>query len=316
MKRKLNVKKLIIFIIVVLTIFYGSYKWVKDYIYSGSIEGKLTLKGYNEDDITFLIENLNDKEINKILEKKYNKNYVNFIKEKYFIFDNLEKYISYSEKNEELSFEKVVAIINTGANEEWYENIFDSNLSDEESMLVNKFYTLNTYSPEDLIEIDLYYAFDDVFIREIALESFESLCDAAKNNDITLVASLGYRSYQEQENTYSNYRSYFGTREADNTVARPGHSEHQTGLALEIEPYGVDYEDATETKEYKWLIKNAYKYGFIQRYPEGKEDITGYEFEPWHYRYVGTDVSVKLYREKITYDEYYAYYLKGKENEQ
>ena len=316
MKRKLNVKKLIIFIIVVLTIFYGSYKWVKDYIYSGSIEGKLTLKGYNEDDITFLIENLNDKEINKILEKKYNKKYVNFIKEKYFIFDNLEKYISYSEKNEELSFEKVVAIINTGANEEWYENIFDSNLSDEESMLVNKFYTLNTYSPEDLIEIDLYYAFDDVFIREIALDSFESLCDAAKNNDITLVASLGYRSYQEQENTYSNYRSYFGTREADNTVARPGHSEHQTGLALEIEPYGVDYEDATETKEYKWLIKNAYKYGFIQRYPEGKEDITGYEFEPWHYRYVGTDVSVKLYREKITYDEYYAYYLKGKENEQ
>ena len=97
--------------------------------------------------------------------------------------------------------------------------------------------------------------------------------------------------------------------EADLKAARPGYSEHQTGLALDITTRLAEDEEFVNTEEFSWLKENAHKYGFILRYPEGKENITGYSYEPWHYRYVGIDVATKIYNENITFDEYYAYYI-------
>ena len=97
---------------------------------------------------------------------------------------------------------------------------------------------------------------------------------------------------------------------ADTYSARPGHSEHQTGLAIDLAAFNSNLNNFEETKEYEWVKDNAHLYGFILRYPKGKEHITGYMFEPWHYRYVGTKVAKEIYEMDITFDEYYELFLK------
>ena len=104
-------------------------------------------------------------------------------------------------------------------------------------------------------------------------------------------------------------RASVNIKEADLSTARAGFSEHQTGLAIDILTYNVTLSNFEETDAFKWLSSNAYKYGFILRYPKGKEDITGYEYESWHYRYVGVEIATQIFEEDITFDEYYAYYL-------
>ena len=91
--------------------------------------------------------------------------------------------------------------------------------------------------------------------------------------------------------------------------ARPGYSEHQTGLVIDIDNYNDDYENFDKTKEFEWMNNNSYKYGFILRYPKGKTDITGYDYESWHYRYVGKEIAKYIYENNITFDEYYAKFI-------
>lgn len=310
MKKKLNIKKVILVIVVFIFIVYGCIKAIKEYEYTGSINGKLSLIGYNEEEIKLINEKLNKEEMNLLLEKEYNKDYISFMKEKYFIFNNLDKYVEYLKDKPKEELSKLISFVNVGANEYWYENIKETNISKKEPMIVNKFNALKEdFKPENLIEIDPLYAYDNVSIDESVLESFINLCDRAKSAGYTLVASLGYRSYDDQYDSYYTYKSYNGVRLADENVAHAGHSEHQTGYAIEIEPYDKIVKDIENNEEHKWLINNAHKYGFILRYPEGKEDITGFNYEPWHFRYVGIDVASRIKKEKITFDEYYAYYI-------
>jgi len=124
--------------------------------------------------------------------------------------------------------------------------------------------------------------------------------DAAEiGYDIPLLS--GFRSYSNQNTIYYNYVSIHGQEEADTFSARPGHSEHQTGLAFDVGK--LDYEYG-ETKEGIWLNENAHKYGFIIRYPEGKQHITGYRYEPWHIRYLGLELATKVYNSGLTLEEY------------
>ena len=126
----------------------------------------------------------------------------------------------------------------------------------------------------------------------------------AKNNNINIYVISGFRSYERQNTLYNNYVNRDGKEKADTYSARPGHSEHQSGLAADINSLSQSFEN---TNEGKWLNENCYKYGFIIRYPKGKEDITGYIFEPWHIRYVGYELSSKLYNNGnwITMEEYF-----------
>lgn len=131
------------------------------------------------------------------------------------------------------------------------------------------------------------------------------MCKDALKENIKLYGGSGYRSYSTQSGLYNHYVKEDGKANADTYSARPGHSEHQTGLAIDIvtSKGGFVYENY---QEYKWLIKNSYKYGFILRYPKGKENITGYMYEPWHYRYLGTDIATEIHNLNITYEEYVA----------
>ena len=136
--------------------------------------------------------------------------------------------------------------------------------------------------------------------------------NAAQDEGIYLIVNSSFRSYAEQDELYETYKDSYGTIEADSLASRPGYSEHQTGLAIDI--FSKDNTSTKTFKEsnaYAWLLENSYKYGFILRYPEGKEDITGYTFEPWHYRYIGKKDAKKVHELNITYEEYYAYYIEN-----
>jgi D-alanyl-D-alanine carboxypeptidase len=111
----------------------------------------------------------------------------------------------------------------------------------------------------------------------------------------------GFRSYAYQQNLYNRYVARDGKAEADRYSARPGHSEHQTGLAMDVNSVGQSF---AYTSEGKWLAAHAHEYGFIIRYPKGKEDITGYMYEPWHIRYVGVEIAKEITEAGITFEEY------------
>ena len=130
----------------------------------------------------------------------------------------------------------------------------------------------------------------------------------AKALGFDFVAFSGFRSYEYQTTLYNNYVNRDGKEAADRYSARPGHSEHQTGLAFDIgEKSQQDLwltADFGETPAGKWLADNAHNYGFILRYPEGKEDVTGFMYESWHFRYLGVENATEVKNTGLTLEEY------------
>lgn len=178
-------------------------------------------------------------------------------------------------------------------------------------LLVNKENPVaQDYKPEDLAPIK-YYAADRTpvarFMRKEAAEHFHLMVEEAKNNGFEPVMTTAYRDYGFQKNLYDNYVTNYGQQEADKFSAKPGQSEHQTGLAVDVTSANVNYElsyDFGKTEEGKWLSENAHEFGFILRFPEGKTDITGYSYEPWHFRYVGKEVAYEIFKDKTTLEQF------------
>lgn len=136
-----------------------------------------------------------------------------------------------------------------------------------------------------------------------ATNAFNEMQQDAQKDGINLYIISRYRSYSLQKWLYSKYKAE--CKDVDTFSAKPGYSEHQTGLAFDLNDSKTSVRDSFEfTDAYKWLQENAYKYGFILRYPKGKSDITGYKFEPWHYRYIGTELSYELKDQTTTLEEY------------
>lgn len=171
--------------------------------------------------------------------------------------------------------------------------------------VVNKNYKLDkNYIPDDLEEISLEYACDNKYLRSIPRINFENMAKDAKKDGFNIIAVSTFRSYDYQEKLYNNYVKDKGFYYADMASARPGHSEHQTGLAVDIADLSLDYDNFENTKEFTWVKNNAHKYGFILRYPKAKFHITGFKYEPWHYRYVGLEIATYIYNNNITLEEY------------
>ncbi|TQR21484.1 M15 family metallopeptidase [Psychrobacillus vulpis] len=142
-----------------------------------------------------------------------------------------------------------------------------------------------------------------------ARAAYEEMAAEAKLSGYNLVAFSTYRSFDYQTQLYNKYVSNDGQEEADRYSARPGYSEHQTGLAFDIGEQHFEQhfarESFGETEAGKWVAANAHKYGFIMRYPNGKEKITGYMYEPWHFRYVGEQLATEVYKAGTTLEEYF-----------
>lgn len=181
------------------------------------------------------------------------------------------------------------------------------------TVIVNKERSLpDGYEPPDLTEPDVPFSFEGPHekrkMRKEAAEALEKLFAAADSEGIELRAVSGYRSYERQKSVYENHVATKGEAEAARISAVPGTSEHQTGLTIDVSSPSVGNaleQSFGQTKEGIWLADNAPKYGFIIRYPEGQEKITGYVYEPWHIRYVGEDLAPDIAESGLTLEEYF-----------
>lgn len=192
----------------------------------------------------------------------------------------------------------------------YYKNIKTITEPDIYLVLVNKEYKLpENYVPSKLELIYNEFANENKYLREEARIAFETLSKDAKELGYRIIAVSTYRDYEYQNKLYNMYVEEKGIDYADKCSARPGHSEHQTGLAVDVEGSNHDYDEFENSKEFIWMKENAYKYGFILRYPKGKEKITGFKYEPWHYRYVGLDTAKTIHDENLTLEEYYDKYI-------
>jgi D-alanyl-D-alanine carboxypeptidase len=169
-------------------------------------------------------------------------------------------------------------------------------------VLVNKEYKLpSTYVPSDLTKVgeNVIRRGDNYYLRSILINNLKDLVTQAKSEGIDLSIVSGYRSYQTQANTYQYWVNYNNgcVACADRISARAGHSQHQLGTALDFssnevnDALGIKFGD---TQASKWLQENAYKYGFVLSFPKGYESITGYSYEPWHYRYIGKENALEM----------------------
>ncbi len=225
------------------------------------------------------------------------------ITESNYIENNYERYLAYKKLHSEYSDDTVITYVNIGLDREFYTEMEETDMSDGYLIICNKYHKLKSNYVPDLVSLSGYGGGQ---MEKVAASHFKEMSNAAKKDGIKIYNVSGYRSYNTQKSLYNNYVSRDGKTKADTYSARPGTSEHQTGLASDINSVSSSFD---KTDAFKWLSKNAYKYGFILRYPKGKEFITGYMYEPWHYRYVGVDVATIIYEKNITYEEYYATYL-------
>lgn len=198
--------------------------------------------------------------------------------------------------------------------EDAYQIVTEEKIFDEGNIeaLVNRQYRLSDdYVPYDLVPVEVPTIFPDHpeinQLRAPAAESLKKMFAAAEEDGIILHARSGYRSYGTQEIQYGSFVESHGEEAASRFSAPPGASEHQTGLAMDVTSESAGYElleSFGETAEGEWVRENAHEYGFIIRYHDGKEDITGYMYEPWHLRYVGKQLAHDIHESGLTYEEY------------
>lgn len=165
-----------------------------------------------------------------------------------------------------------------------------------------------SYIPNNLTEVGIDYAIrSGICLKKEARDAFEEMAIKAKAEGLNIKITSGYRDYRTQQTLYLNNLK-INKSKTSNSVAKSGYSEHQLGVALDLSGSSILYKSATNTfkntKEEKWVEENAYKYGFIRSYGEGKESITGYMYEPWHYRYVGIDKAKNIKESGQTINEY------------
>ena len=294
-------------LVILIVVILGIKSLIDESKLRKTIEYRLSEVGYSDNEIDY-IKSLDEEKVNVLLNHKYNVNITKLMKEKYFIFENLDKYLDYV--NDSGNLTDVVSKVNTNAYKGWYENIIDTDTSKGELMLVNKFYKLSeSYVPIDLVDVSLTYAYEGKQVSGVIYDSLISMLDKAKENGYNLVVTQGYRSYIDQLDAYDSIEASSGMDYADKVAARAGHSEYQTGLSVVIKPLYTEGSDMENSPEHTWLLENAHKYGFILRYPKDKEGITGFSYDAWRLRYVGSTVARIIYNENITFDEYYEYYI-------
>ena len=212
----------------------------------------------------------------------------------------------------EVEYVEEVIMLNNPSDK--YSNTIDTK-PDSLTVLINKDFSLpSDYIPADLTIPDVPFSFSSYsekkMMRAEAASALEDLFAAASSEGLNLYGVSGYRSYQRQLAIYNKNLAENGAERTNQYSAMAGYSEHQSGLAIDVSTISINNRlDVTfsGTPEGRWLDANCWKYGYIIRYPEGKSNITGYAYEPWHIRYVGKDLAKELTENDMTMEEYYGY---------
>lgn len=279
------------------------------------IKDKLISLNYSKEDIILIQKYMSEENRKRIIENEYDpKIIINLVKEDYYIDDYLFTYYEYYQDNN-YSIRDVIERVNTHVNYDYYTHIIPTDTSLGKYVILNKYYYAdNTYPSENMITISgEYNLYGTSFkLNQECYEAFLKMYEDAKSNGYAFKINSAYRSYNSQEKLYNGYVAKDGVTLTDTYSARPGFSEHQTGYTFDIRDYPLTNDDYSKTKSFTWVSENAYKYGFIIRYPKDKEEITGYQYESWHYRYCGIECSTYIHKTGITFDEYYEYFIKYK----
>lgn len=267
----------------------------------------LLKKGYSNSDVSIILAHGDDKEVSNFAKRDRVKYLEEFYQYSYAKLDNYDRYIAYTDETGE--DEKTTVIhVNLNMDKEVYEDAKEVE-SFSNDMLVNKYRYLSAdFVPEKLVSIsDEYTGGEEFRANKTAVNALQQMFESAKLDGLEMLVNSAYRSYEDQVEITEFYRKWYGDNYVNNYVARPGFSEHQTGLAFDI---GSTSENVfANSDEYKWMQENAYKYGFIMRFYKKAETITGFKSEPWHYRYVGKEIASYIHEHNITYEEYYVMFL-------
>lgn len=246
---------------------------------------------------------------------KAEKSYHQKTEDKYAFYQvqNKKRYKDFQKEHPELTLKDVIIRVNLNLDQPFYTHTSMSKDLNQKEILVNKYFYLGEdYVPENLVELDKTYSKGGIFLVQEASDAFKRLVDAAKKEKVTIRAISAYRSYSYQVSLYNRYVEQEGSKQADTYSARPGFSEHQTGLCVDVDDRVTSFTDFETTKGFQWMQENAHHYGFILRYPKDKENITGYQYESWHYRYVGKEIAKSIKESGQTFDEYYIEFLMKK----
>ncbi|MDD4296850.1 MAG: D-alanyl-D-alanine carboxypeptidase family protein [Ruminiclostridium sp.] len=217
-----------------------------------------------------------------------------------------ERYIEYKKAHPDYGYEKVITYVNIGLDKPFLSDIIIIKEPHATDVLVNKYNKLPDDFEPKLTEIPSSMCAPGMgkqYLRNDAKEAFEKMHNDAKELGLNITAYGTYRSIALQHNIWNNQvKSGRTIEDVDSLHSRGGHSEHHTGLTVDVIKNNYTVEDS---KEYLWYKDNAHKYGFIIRYPLGKEHITGYSYEPWHLRFLGVELATEVYNSGLTYEEYY-----------
>ena len=262
--------------------------------------------GYSKSELDVLLTRFSFDGLEHLLSSPYSPFIPQVAAQPHFQEDRMQRYVEYGQAHPDYSPERLVTRVNMDLDFPFYSTIHQPQNPSAIDVLVNKYNTLGTSFVPKLVQMDSHYSGSDGgYMHHDAYKWFVKMVDAAQAEGLRLYSVSAYRSAKLQKSIYQRYVNDYGVSLADIYSARPGHSEHQTGLAVDI---NVARRTAhfENTPHYRWLIKNSWKYGFILRYPKDKTKITGFTFEPWHYRYVGQNLAEKVYKSGLTLEEYLA----------
>ncbi len=258
---------------------------------------------YTIDDINLINSKVSDEFYSKLFDE-YVYDISKYLNVDYFKEKNFDRYKAYFNGN----YEKTVLYVNIGLDKDYYT---DTNMTSEFSntILVNKYNGITEdFVVPDLVQIASDCSVDDEeYMTKEAATAFEKMCRDAQKEGYDILANSTYRDIEAQQRTWDLYLGLYGQSYNDKYVTKPGYSEHHTGLSVDIKSKNANI--FKSSKEYKWMLENGHKYGFIHRYPESKVDITGIASESWHFRYVGKEIATYIYENNLCYEEYYAMFL-------
>ncbi|MBR4618288.1 MAG: M15 family metallopeptidase [Bacilli bacterium] len=287
------------------------YKQIKYQDHDNLIKNinSLIEKKYSARDISIILSHGSDKSVTEFSKREKVKYLEEFYSYDFAKLDNYDRYVKYM-NDEGDDEETTIILVNLDLDKKDYED--PVKVTDKtKTVLANKHHYLGKdYIPNNLISVPEKYTIDgDLSTKgtKEAVDAAITMIKAAEKDGLKLFVNSGYRSYDDQKEVYNTYLSLYGQSYVDKYVVNPGYSEHQTG-------YAFDFASGTSnifrnSKEYDWMIKNSYKYGFCYRYLKSKESITGIRNEAWHFRYVGKEIAKVMDKEELSFEEYYAIYI-------
>ena len=267
----------------------------------------LIKKGYNNEQITMILYHGSGEDVKEFSKRDKVRYLEEFYTIEYAKIKNYDRYVKYMDESRE-DEETSILLVNLDMDKEEYQDpIIVKDFSYD--MLVNKHRKLEEdFIPDNLVTVKEEDTNEEgLRLNRTAYVAFKQMKSQAEKEGFHLIINSAYRDYQDQQDIMEEYRRLYGDNYVEKYVLKPGFSEHQTGLAIDIG--SVNTKVFANSREYTWIVDNCYKYGFIYRFKQQFEDITGIKHEAWHYRYVGKKIAKDIYDKKLSLEEYYAMHI-------